>query len=241
MTRMARLRPIALRIGLPVAFLAALAIALLSRPAKAPSIPSAVQGPDSRALAPSPNAQRQQAAEQAIGLLAPAANPTAHLDALETLARSWSRPADGPGAIPGPSTSATHAEPSGTPDGLPQRSRAPARAPIPDLIERSAGASQGGDPLQPMALQAELIKSDPHEVPLVLLELRADQHPSQARLRQSTDATQGAGAWFEAGDVPAPDWTLVSVDRDAATLMSSLGQLVRLPLSAGAGRGPAGH
>lgn len=239
--RLPRLRSIALPIALPVALLVALAIALLSRPtAPASSGVAAVQVPDSPPLSPSPNLQCQQSAEQAIGLLAPAATPATQLDAVESMARSWAKAAGGPGAIPGPAPSATPPEPVSIPDALPQRSQAPARAPIPDLIERSSGTSQGGDPLQPMALQAELIKSDPNDVPLVLLELRADQRPSQARLRQSADATQGAGAWFEAGDIPAQDWTLVSVDRDAATLMSALGQLVRLPLAARSEHEPPG-
>jgi hypothetical protein len=102
-----------------------------------------------------------------------------------------------------------------------------ARAPIPEQIE-SDSAAPGADPLKEMSLLGSLLTLSPASFPCVLLEVRADQAPPQARLTQGSGTEASAGAWFEPGDSPAPGWMLVSVAADSAMVMSSRGNLVRL-------------
>jgi len=101
------------------------------------------------------------------------------------------------------------------------------RAQIPDQIE-DALTAKDGDSLSQMPLDAHLLTFSPVLFPGELLDVRVDQTPPQARLRRRTGTESVDGAWFEPGDSPTPDWMLVNVQTNAATLMSSRGDLVQL-------------
>jgi hypothetical protein len=111
------------------------------------------------------------------------------------------------------------------------------RPPIPEQIEDASTAS-GSDPLEEMSLQGNLLTLSPALFPWVLLEVRAEQVPPQARLRlsQSSESATSDGAWFEPGDSPAPGWMLVCIETDSATVMSPRGNLVQLSVASTSNR-----
>jgi hypothetical protein len=156
--------------------------------------------------------------------------PTATMTELRELARSLSAESksqnESPGSAAAPrrlTRAFSRASPSNT---------ASSRARIPDQIEEAA-AAQGADPLQQMSLQGDLITLSPGHFPGLLLETRVDQTPPQARLSSGdgTNPSDENSAWFSSGDSPAPGWTLVHIQSDGATVMSSLGGLVRLSIA----------
>ena len=104
------------------------------------------------------------------------------------------------------------------------------QSPIPERIE-NASSLQTSDPLQGMPLQANLLTLNPVLVPLVLLEVRADHDPPQARIAQRSGAAASNVAWFEPGDAPFPDWVLVRIEDNSATVMSSHGNFVQLSVA----------
>jgi hypothetical protein len=83
-----------------------------------------------------------------------------------------------------------------------------------------------------VSLQANLLTVSSTSFPWVLLEVRADQTPPQARLAKSDGAIASEGAWFEPGDSPTSGWMLVRIGADFATVMSSHGHLVQLSVAA---------
>jgi hypothetical protein len=119
--------------------------------------------------------------------------------------------------------------PSRTPFLPSHRQRLNAQPLIPDQIE-NASPARGSDPLQGLSLQANLLTVDPILFPLKLLEIRADQGPPQVRFGQGSGGSVNDDAWFEAGDAPVSGWTLLRIEDNSASLMSSHGNLVHLYL-----------
>jgi hypothetical protein len=147
---------------------------------------------------------------------------------LRELARSWSAESKSPNvsleddAAPRRKTHvSSRASPSNTINS---------RARIPDQIEEAV-AAEGTDSLQQMSLQGTLITLSRGHFPGLLLETRVDQTPPQARLSSGNSSTPNDGAWFSSGDSPVPGWTLVHIEADGATVISSLGGLVRLSIA----------
>ena len=112
--------------------------------------------------------------------------------------------------------------------GAQRRRASEPRPPIPDLIESTAPGDEPSDPLASMSLQADLLEVAPEAADLILVEIRASSGKLLARLRPASGGEPSAGAWFETGDAPAPGWTVVDLQADRVTLMSSQGQRVRL-------------
>jgi len=202
-----------------------------------------------------PIADRHRAAEEAARLLSTVPRPSDSLDApqpardsqtneLDSSAQSPTGPpparaidgkkalAQGRSAISQISTEnvpgrgATSAPTPGPALPLPNR-ELHLQSPIPERIENTSG-QQTSDPLQGVPLQASLLTLNPRVVPVVLLEVRADHDPPQARIAQRSGAAATNVAWFEPGDAPFPDWILVRIDDNSATVMSSHGNFVQL-------------
>jgi hypothetical protein len=183
---------------------------------------------------PEPAAPLSKERTAAGAAMEPAPAPSRRLteQALELLLPGTAVPASAPQAPFRPDRAPPHPPAMATaPPARDQVAVVPAaplrRPPIPDRIEGTSQAGGEVDPLSSMSLQAELIEAAADVAPLSLLELRAQNYPPQARLKSPADAAPG-GAWFEAGDVPAAEWLLVSIDADSVTLMSAHGQRVRL-------------
>jgi hypothetical protein len=161
---------------------------------------------------------------------APASDPTIKtIEELQALARSWS-------AVPqrarGDSAPPMETRPASarTPSAAPFTPTARERAAIPDRIENASSTSDS-DPLQGMSLQTTVVTASPTLFPWTLLETRPGQNPPQARLAENGTSIATDGAWFEPGDSPIPGWMLVNVETDFATVMSSHGNLVELPVA----------
>lgn len=232
--------PAAIRGAASVRSLAALAVTGIlalaltyvmgTRPPSAPSMPAPLAfgsraEPEALAAALSAKPDATEATEataRAMQLLSPERTPQVRPS------RSAPPPQNG-NLLPGRAIAQPPAPPlrnAGSPQRASSGSPSPAAA-IPDRIERGTGDDSGSDPLAGVPLQAELIEAPASRAPLTLIGLRAEGDVPMARLRSTQDADP-AEAWFETGDTVAAGWTVVAVDERSATLLSALGERVRL-------------
>jgi hypothetical protein len=173
-----------------------------------------------------PESDRPTGGSPAATAPTPQADRTAKaIEDLRTLARSWSVVPPGPHEELTTSTATRRPVPA-TPVG----GKVGPKPPIPDRIEDTSSESNR-DPLQDVSLQANILTVSPTQFPWELIEIRVSQTPPQARLGKGGGAVASEGAWFEPGDSPVPGWILVGIVSDYATLMSSQGDLVQLPVA----------
>jgi hypothetical protein len=123
----------------------------------------------------------------------------------------------------------------------PATARRPPAAPIPDSIEGRQAPVRAGDPLAPLTIDATLQTLAAGTAPFELRAIRIDAGPARAKLaarsHELARESEGGGHWYEVGDVPLQGWIVVGIAGDAATLMTPLGNLVKLRLEPPPGGG----
>ncbi len=119
-------------------------------------------------------------------------------------------------------------------DGGP-RAASRRRPPIPDRLEGTLSSTRHGDALADLHVEARLLLIDGGPAPLQLFGIQADVEQLRADLRPvARDSEVGAAAplWLGVGGSPLPGWLLVAIEPHAVTLLSPLGNLVRIHPSA---------
>jgi len=124
-----------------------------------------------------------------------------------------------------------HRPATGAAPGAVQRSP-PLSEAIPDAIEGTVAAPQAADALAPYTVTAALLLREA-DAPFTLREIRLAPAPARARFasRNRETAAGPSYGWMELGESPLPGWRLIRIQPQSVTLISPLGNPVRMAVT----------
>jgi len=206
-----------------------------------PSAGSAPVGPDASRATP-PSVERPQTATDPAATALRGADPASALAPLRDFAHTNAKPDLATLAALSPAELEVLAGPGTASRSSAPRPEHPSAEPrvlsrIPDLIEGTPAVPRNADALAAVTVSAALRVLE-EDAPIVLQDVRLGPGPARARFATRTGRgdTLSAAGWLELGDAPLPGWRIIRIQPLAVTLITPLGNPVRLAAAGGPAR-----